>query len=88
MANLQVNKRILKWRPFWNKVYATLPTLLRSTLPSAAMKPTLFAGATRSQSPQGNSLMSYVSVGIVYGYPSANITLCFFELCQETKIWL
>ena len=20
-ANLQVNKRILKWRPFWNKVY-------------------------------------------------------------------
>ena len=21
-ANLQVNKRILKWRPFWNKVYS------------------------------------------------------------------
>ena len=21
-ANLQENKRILKWRPFWNKVYA------------------------------------------------------------------
>ena len=21
-ANLQKNKRILKWRPFWNKVYA------------------------------------------------------------------
>jgi len=22
IANLQVNKRILKWRPFWNKVNA------------------------------------------------------------------
>jgi len=21
-ANLQVNKRILKWRPFWNNVYS------------------------------------------------------------------
>ena len=24
-ANLQVNKRILKWRPFWNKVYSRIP---------------------------------------------------------------
>ena len=23
-ANLQENKRILKWRPFWNKVYDLL----------------------------------------------------------------
>ena len=23
-ANLQVNKRILKWRPFWNKVYSQI----------------------------------------------------------------
>ena len=25
-ANLQVNRRILKWWPFWNKVYYTLFT--------------------------------------------------------------
>ena len=26
-ANLQVNKRILEWQPFWNKVYKWLPWL-------------------------------------------------------------
>ena len=24
MPNLQVNKRVLKWRPFWNKAYKIL----------------------------------------------------------------
>ena len=31
-ANLQANKRTLKWRPFWNKVYTVFETLWETLL--------------------------------------------------------
>ena len=31
-ANLQVNKRILNWRPFWNKVYGAMTICLGTVL--------------------------------------------------------
>ena len=43
--------------------------------PPGSDEPTFFPGATRSQSPQGDSPISYLSLGIVCGYPSENITL-------------
>ena len=32
-ANLQENKRILKWRPFWNKVYAIKNSIYYNIVP-------------------------------------------------------
>ena len=74
---------------------ATLPTSLCPTLLPAGIKPTLFPcqpGATRSQSPQADTLISYLSLGIVCRYPSENITTLFsaderLETGKLSKWW-
>ena len=38
-ANLQVNKRILKWRPFWNNVYSIVKFRLCGPPPRCAPTP-------------------------------------------------
>ena len=68
---------------------ATLPTSLRATLLSAAMKPALFPGTSCSQSPQADSPMSYLSLGVVCRYPSESITLFHtrYKVCQSQTLF-
>ena len=52
-ANLQVNRRILKWQPFWNKVYAY-------TLVKTSPEPSISALAMHAQKlPQTLEISNY-----------------------------